>query len=262
MSQPVSPYVTCPNCRAYFPLPDSSGSQRSRCPNCQSDLPSAAEVAGPKPLPPNRTILAEPEAMIRYSCPKCQKGLESPASFAGQKLNCPGCNQRLQIPQPAPAVVESPNKTILATSEGSAPPSKQSRTSKAPEVLVVEDVIEEPTAPERQNTSRENCLECGRDVSKQRKVQTCADCGSLFCSANCYREHRYHAHDKKKKKRRVDVECDFCGSTARPYIRSAITDGGWAVFFIFLIFFFPLCWIGLLMTETRVICYDCGRRID
>src|SRR4051812_23054118 len=43
--------------------------------------------------PPNRTVLAQIEAMIRYTCPRCKKSLESPASFAGQKLNCPDCNQ-------------------------------------------------------------------------------------------------------------------------------------------------------------------------
>ena len=84
----------------------------------------------------------------------------------------------------------------------------------------------------------------------------------MFCSAQCYREHRYHAHDKRKKKRTRDVECDYCGSSARPYITSEISAGGWAVFAILLVLFFPLCWIGLLITETKVKCSDCGARLE
>ena len=26
----------------------------------------------------------------------------------------------------------------------------------------------------------------------------CPDCGTLLCSAGCYREHRYHAHRRRR----------------------------------------------------------------
>jgi hypothetical protein len=71
------------------------------------------------PVAPNRTLLARPEQMIRYTCPRCNKLLESPVSLAGQKLNCPGCGQRLQTPQPS--TPHPVNKTLLAE-EFSAPP--------------------------------------------------------------------------------------------------------------------------------------------
>jgi hypothetical protein len=41
---------------------------------------------------------------------------------------------------------------------------------------------------------REHCLECGVDLSGRKRLQTCPDCGSLLCSAKCYREHRYQSH--------------------------------------------------------------------
>ena len=200
--------------------------------------------------------------MIRYTCAKCKKALESPASFAGTKLNCPSCNQRLQIPLTQPPPSQTPvNKTILALPEGATlPDASQGRVSRPP--VEVEPVEEPPVVAAAAPALRESCLECGVDVGKRSKVQTCPDCGSMFCSAQCYREHRYHAHDKRKKKRRRDVECDFCGSNARPRVRSEVSEGGWVTFALLLIFFFPLCWLGLLMTETRVTCIDCGERLD
>jgi hypothetical protein len=111
----------------------------------------------------------------------------------------------------------------------------------------------------------ENCLECGVSLAQRSRVQTCPDCGSLFCSARCYREHRYHAHAPKKKPRTryVEyVECDYCGSTARPRTITEISQGGWITFAILLVLFFPLCWIGLLITETHLKCSDCGARLN
>lgn len=256
----MAPKITCANCGAYYSLPDPASGVSPRCPSCfvpfQAPPPppgGAAQMSGQ----PNKTVLAETEPMIRYTCPKCKRGLESPASFAGTKLNCPGCNQRLQIPQPPPPAAAAPaNKTVLGLPENAAASPSPPPSSTAP---IQAEVIEPPAAPP---ALRESCLECGLDLTKRSRVQTCPDCGAQFCSAQCYREHRYHAHDKRKKKRARDVECEYCGSTARPRITSQISEGGWVVFVILLILFFPLCWIGLLMTETRVRCADCGARLD
>src|SRR5436190_6193084 len=46
--------------------------------------------------------------MIRFNCPRCSTTLEAPDHGAGSKIECPKCQQRLQIPLPPP------NKTILA----------------------------------------------------------------------------------------------------------------------------------------------------
>src|SRR5689334_11794848 len=109
-------YTTCPNCHAFHPIIGDPA--EAKCPNCGTPAGAIDSVsAKPKPLPPNKTVLAEPEAMIRYTCPKCKRGLESPASFAGQKLNCPHCSQRLQIPHAPPPAAAPTNKTVLATLE-------------------------------------------------------------------------------------------------------------------------------------------------
>ena len=45
--------------------------------------------------------------MIRYVCPACNSILESPDRKIGDKINCPKCSQRVQVPNP------SKNKTVL-----------------------------------------------------------------------------------------------------------------------------------------------------
>ena len=35
---------------------------------------------------------------IRFACPKCRFVLEAREDEIGEKLNCPKCNQRLQVP--------------------------------------------------------------------------------------------------------------------------------------------------------------------
>jgi len=129
--------ITCPTCGHKCRAPAAQAGQEARCPACLNSLPGTAQAPAPAPLlsrprpadpsppisPPalNRTMLAEPEAMIRYNCPRCKKSLESPASFAGQKLACPECGQRLQIPQPSAPAPPPLNKTILAVEETAAP---------------------------------------------------------------------------------------------------------------------------------------------
>lgn len=267
--------VTCPMCGQQCKLPEPPSGTDMRCTACFSIFPIKpaaaspllARTAVPPPSQPpaavNRTILAQPEAMIRYNCPRCKKSLESPVSFAGQKLNCPDCYQRLQIPQPStPPPAPAVNKTILALEESpSAPTPRTARPSPpaVPPVPIPTVELVEETAPALR---RESCLECGADITRRARVQTCPDCGSLFCSAGCYREHHYHAHAQKEKKRSRPVECPHCGSREPPYAVTKISQAGWITFALLLVFFFPLFWIGLLITETEWRCRDCRRLLD
>ena len=270
--------ILCPTCGTQVPAREPVPGQAARCPNCFNLLPDrpaptaaiAAQpevVSGGVPSAPNRTVLAEPEAMIRYTCSRCKRTLESPVSFAGQKLNCPSCNQRLQIPQPSTPAAPPINKTVLAQEETSAPgpayvsmtPTPVTPSAAAQPAPQAPEIPTLPVAP--QPTRREGCLECGTDLTNRQRVQTCGDCGALLCSAACQREHRYHAHSRRRR-RPAREQCDRCGSTARPYETTVISQGGWITFALLLVFFFPLFWIGLLMTETRVRCADCGAYLD
>jgi DNA-directed RNA polymerase subunit RPC12/RpoP len=270
--------VACPVCGHTFSPSGHSHADVVVCPAGHAGVPPKSAAApsllarGAKPgaavANPNPTVMAEPEAMVRYTCPRCKKSLESPASFAGQKLPCPGCGQRLQIPLPSTPPAPPLNKTLLATEEPAGPAAFAARSGPeraAPRPREDElQVVGESAPPVRADTPdrTEHCLECGTSLGGRSRPQSCPDCGALFCSARCYREHRHHAHAPRKKQRTRYVECSYCGSTALPREISEISQGGWIMFVVLLVFFFPLCWIGLLMTERHLKCSDCGARLD
>ena len=189
--------VHCPSCRRPCCVAESALGQRVRCPACDSPFlcgtlsPPSLET---RPVPdeeppapvrasaPTRAAGAQAGPGIHFRCPRCSRPLEAPQRDAGQKVHCPDCDQRLQFPQPAapPAAVAPP-------------PAEAPQEEAIPEAELV------PTPRKRRaaEVRREHCLECGRDVSDRRQVQTCPDCGSLFCSSGCFREHRHHAHPRR-----------------------------------------------------------------
>lgn len=61
-----------------------------------------------------------------------------------------------------------------------------------------------------------------------------------------------HAHPNQ-----IGYRCPRCNSTALPVVRKKISDNGWIVFVVMLIFCFPLFWIGLLMRDEYRVCPTC-----
>ncbi|MBK9031926.1 MAG: hypothetical protein IPL61_11470 [Myxococcales bacterium] len=51
--------------------------------------------------------------------------------------------------------------------------------------------------------------------------------------------------------------CMRCGYAGQAMMVQKISSGGWVLFAVLLLFFFPLCWIGLLMKDTRCQCPMC-----
>jgi hypothetical protein len=43
-------------------------------------------------------------------------------------------------------------------------------------------------------------------------------------------------------------------------VQHEIGQTGWLVFALLLLFFLPLCWLGLFMKDTYLECPDCGER--
>lgn len=60
----------------------------------------------------------------------------------------------------------------------------------------------------------------------------------------------------------LGYRCPRCASTAAPIARKKISDNGWIVFVLMLIFCFPLFWIGLLMRDEYRVCPTCLLRLD
>ncbi len=57
-------------------------------------------------------------------------------------------------------------------------------------------------------------------------------------------------------------ECPYCHTRSLPYARSQISTAGWVIFAVLLVIFFPLCFIGLLITESYYACSRCGARLS
>jgi hypothetical protein len=68
-------------------------------------------------------------------------------------------------------------------------------------------------------------------------------------------------HDEPRSESRVGFRCPFCQSRDLPVEQSKISTAGWITFVLFLLFFCPLCWIGLLMKESYRVCGSCGMKL-
>lgn len=207
--------VTCPTCGHRCRVPERSLGQQVKCPACSqlfqcgtvsppslTARPSATKSPGVQETPQARAAQALPGQSIHYRCARCNKPLESPAHLAGYKINCPDCGQRLQIPLCSTASSSSDNKTILATEEPPRiPVVPVSPAPHAPRPPVAEEPILTvlPVSEPAPAVRREYCLECGMEITRRPRVQTCPDCGSLFCSARCYRDHCHHAHPSRRR---------------------------------------------------------------
>jgi uncharacterized Zn-finger protein len=56
------------------------------------------------------------------------------------------------------------------------------------------------------------------------------------------------------------LQCPYCHTQAPVRIDSKISTAGWVIFAVVLVFFFPLCWIGLLIKEDYRACSYCGAK--
>ena len=213
--------VACPTCGSACRVPESALGQVVACPACTKRFqcgtvaprslvtrPVADPPAAVHETPTVRAADGVTEERIHYRCPKCSHALESPAHLAGTKTNCPSCNQRLQIPRSSAAARPAHGSLLGTPQSPSAVPvqlvdTPMATMPPAPLIPTVTPVATPPpvtaappapAAPAR----GESCLECGIDLTHRARVQTCPDCGSIFCSAGCYREHRYHAHSSRR----------------------------------------------------------------
>ena len=198
--------VSCPICGHKCRVPESALGQSVQCAGCfkffqcgsisprslvAKLIPAKDALAAVETTPQGRAAQKGPTDKIHYLCSRCQNSLESPIQMAGQKLNCPNCDQRLQIPFAPPPV---PVKTITTEPIASItyPPTSAPVEANRKKQKIVKVVAASPVA-----VRLENCLECGVDVTERKRIQTCPDCGSLFCSARCFRDHRSHSHSSR-----------------------------------------------------------------
>ena len=56
--------------------------------------------------------------------------------------------------------------------------------------------------------------------------------------------------------------CPFCGTDSPPVVQKKVSTAGWIIFIVLLIGCFPLCLIGLFVTEDFRVCGSCGIKLD
>ena len=56
--------------------------------------------------------------------------------------------------------------------------------------------------------------------------------------------------------------CPNCGTNEPPIIKSKISEGGWIVFALMIVFCFPLFWIGFLMRQQYSVCPACMKKLS
>ena len=67
--------------------------------------------------------------------------------------------------------------------------------------------------------------------------------------------------DDEPPRRRRGFRCPYCGTDEPPRARQRVSVAGWVVFAVLLLFCFPLCLIGLFITEEEKVCWGCGLRL-
>jgi DNA-directed RNA polymerase subunit RPC12/RpoP len=65
----------------------------------------------------------------------------------------------------------------------------------------------------------------------------------------------------RRSRPRVQFQCPYCGSTRRPRRITRVSAMGWLVGAILLVTTCVLCWVGALITETSLVCADCGIKL-
>ena len=60
----------------------------------------------------------------------------------------------------------------------------------------------------------------------------------------------------------VGFQCPFCRTTMPPLSRERVSQTGWIVLALLIIFCFPLFWIGLLIKEPYRVCSQCGNTLS
>ena len=112
-----------------------------------------------------------------------------------------------------------------------------------------------------------HCPECGRS---SRVPEDAPDDDGTVCCPRCAADFALNEElpPRKKKPRRHEAgrpshfRCPFCRSREEPLTRQQVSGEGIFVFCLLLLFCFPLCFIGLLLTKTVHTCAACGVRLD
>jgi hypothetical protein len=158
--------------------------------------------------------------------------------MAGTKVKCGNCGQRILVPTPPPQTKAGTNKTTLGKIVS------DDLTTTVPVATAPPPVV--PMAIPAPDSSDKEVEDEPQKKRKRRKSSRFDD------------EDEFDDDPDDE----IRIRCPFCRKKGEPYVREQISMAGWIVFAVVLFFFFPLCWIGLLMKEKARYCRRCHSRLD
>lgn len=107
---------------------------------------------------------------INFKCPHCAQDLTVDASGAGMEINCPACNQALQVPQPDVKVINPITSSAAAREVRHFAVPQHAKEEKAADVAIekakptLEASAKETDKKIRVKTfRRSDCVEVGKD---------------------------------------------------------------------------------------------------
>ncbi len=183
---------------------------------------------------------------ISMICGSCGKKVRAPDSAAGMTATCPHCQARFQVPSGGqPTIIDEPSPISTAISD--AKPIHLSGSSSMEGSAVC------PFCAETIKAGATKCKHCGERLDDNSEF----DRRSARTSRNASRSNR----DDDGGEARSGFSCPFCKASTPPIIKNQISQTGWMVFVLLLIFCFPLCWIGLFIRDDYRVCLSCGMKL-
>jgi DNA-directed RNA polymerase subunit RPC12/RpoP len=210
------------------------------------------------------------EAM-RFSCPSCSQPMQCPDDYAGKKAKCPKCAQKILVPTPPPTSPidipgfgqNSTNKTTLGKIDTSPYPQTPATPINIPE-FEFDKVDEKPTPPPVPIAVPVSEVDVDHvdefEFQPPKKVVRRRNRNDEYDDEDDEDDGRRNRRSRRQSSRR-EFTCPYCGTNHSPRVRQKISAAGWIVFIILLFFCFPLCIVGIFITEDFRECSSCGIKI-
>lgn len=203
---------------------------------------------------------------LKAKCDHCERSIRFVEAMAGQPTICPNCRKEVVLP--------TDFRKIEFDDSPAAPPasSPQRSGSGARDSQTVYTINEENAGPAGHSPSYGRTA---RPTYPGPGHPRSAGYGQQLMSQTQQMGHQQASHqhfgNQNSGTRYVSglpthryagpYTCPYCNTYMQPFVRNRVSTAGWVTLAILLIVFFPLFWIGFLITEPVRSCSCCGREL-